>query len=419
MREGGASLDAELIAVGTELLLGQIANSHAQYLSGELAAIGVSVYYHTAVGDNLSRAASVVRTALERSDIVIVTGGLGPTEDDLTREAVALACESELSFSDEAYEEHVLPYFHRVQKPAPEANRRQALRVGNAEFLHNPRGTAPGQVLRVGAKHVFLLPGPPLEMRPMFEEAVRPRLLQMTGEGYIYSRVLRIFGLGEAEVEARVRDLVDGINPTVAPLAGEGEMILRVTAKAADKERAVALASPVEAELLNRLGPAVYGFDDETLPTLVLRELGNRGESVALAESCTGGMLASMLVDIPGSSHVFKGDVVAYDNAVKCSLLDVNEESLLRDGAVSVTVARQMAVGARGRFGATYSVSVTGIAGPAGGTADKPVGLVYIGVASADRVSVQRHVFAGDRSQIRIRAATAALHALLTEARKG
>lgn len=405
---------AELIAVGTEILLGQIDNSHARFLSEDLATLGISVYFHSAVGDNIDRLATLLQTALSRSDIVILTGGLGPTDDDLTREAVARVAGVSCVYDESAFETHVAPFFRRAGRTAAENNRKQAMRVGDAVFLPNPRGTAPGQYLRTGDTHVFLLPGPPLEMRPMYRESVRPRLLELVGEGVIESRVLHLFGIGESDAETRLKDLLRvQTNPTVAPLASEGEMLFRITAKARSHAEAQALIAPVEREIMDRLGRFVYGFDDDTLATVAQRSLIESGHSVAFAESCTGGLLTSMLVQIPGSSACLRGSVVAYDNAVKVGVLGVDPQTLERDGAVSEAVAGQMAEGVCRQLGADYGVGVTGVAGPGGGTAEKPVGLVYVAVSDLRGTNIVRRVFTGNREQVRIRAAKTALHALL------
>ncbi len=407
-------MNAELIAVGTELLLGQIENTHARFLSSDLATLGVSVYFHSVVGDNKERVAQAIELAAKRSDIVIVTGGLGPTDDDLTRDAAAQVFGLPMAFSDEAFSLHVAPFFSKLGKAISENNRKQAMRIGNAEFLPNPRGTAPGQYLLVNGRHIFLLPGPPLEMRPMYQEQVRPRLISLAGRSLIYSRVIHLFGIGESDVEMRIKYLMDSqSNPTLAPLASEGEMVLRLTAQAPSQDEAQALIRPLEDELMALLGEYVYGYDDDSLPSVVLRELTAQAMCVAFAESCTGGMLTSMVVDVPGSSRSVKGAVVSYDNSVKISALGVSQDTLLADGAVSEAVAIQMAEGVRQRLNANFGVSVTGIAGPDGGTKEKPVGTTFIAVAS-DRMTVAIHrKFAGDRAQIRIRAAKAALHLLL------
>ncbi|PWI58243.1 competence/damage-inducible protein A [Sulfoacidibacillus thermotolerans] len=409
-------LTAELIAVGTEILLGQIENTHARYLSEELAKLGVSVYFHSVVGDNMDRLTELVKLALTRSQVILITGGLGPTGDDVTRDAVADACGVALQFSAQAYEQHVLPYFHRIGKEPADVNRRQALRIGDAEFLPNPRGTAPGQYVRHEGRHLFLLPGPPLEMRPMFEETVLPRLLNLVGSAVIFSRVLHLYGIGESDVESMLLDLLKTqTNPTIAPLASEGEMVLRLTARATTEDEAKALIAPVEKELMQRLGDYVYGFDGVSLASVVFEALRNRQKRVAFAESCTGGLLSSMLVDLPGSSEVFEGSLISYSDRVKARELGVSEELLRTYGAVSEEVARAMAEGVRTVLHTDYGVSVTGIAGPGGGTVDKPVGLVYVAVAGQEGIRVARKVFPGDRMQVRIRSAKLALYQLLQE----
>ncbi len=413
-------MNAELIAVGTEILLGQIDNSHARHLSRELAAIGIAVYRHGAVGDNVERAVDAVARGLERADVVIVTGGLGPTDDDVTREAVAQAAGVSLSYSPEAFARHVAPFFARVGRTPAENNKRQAMRVGDAVFLPNPRGTAPGQHLTLGGRHVFLLPGPPLEMRPMFSESVRPILVGLRGAGAISSRVLRLFGIGESDAVGRLKDLLDSqANPTIAPLAGEGEMVVRITAAASDDGEARRLIAPVEDAVMARVGQYVYGRDDETLPVALLAALSAGGQTVACAESCTGGMLSSMIVDVPGSSRSFRGSVVAYDNSVKMGALSVPPAVLEEHGAVSGATARLLAEGARAVLGADWGVGVTGVAGPDGGTPEKPVGLVYTAIAGPGGNRVQKWVFSGDRTQIRVRAAKTALHQLLVAVRSG
>ncbi len=409
-------ITAEIIAVGTEILLGQIDNTHARYLSLDLASLGVAVYFHSAVGDNRERLMNTVTLALERSQVVIVTGGLGPTDDDLTREAVAEACGLPLVFSQEAFDAHVAPYFARVGRIPADTNRRQAMRIGTAEFLPNARGTAPGQYVEWNGRHIFLLPGPPLETQPMYQESVRSVLASLAGGEAIVSRMIRLYGIGESEAHERLRDILRAqSNPTIAPLASEGEMALRITARADTIRTARALIAPVESVVLERLGQYVYGFDDDTLANTVLQALRAKGARAAFAESCTGGLLTSLLVDIPGSSDCVHGSVVSYDDEVKDRLLGVARETLMIHGAVSAEAAREMAVGARRLMATDYAVSVTGIAGPTGGTPDKPVGLVYLAVASERGLIVKKREFSGDRTQVRIRAAKAALHLLLQE----
>ncbi|MCY0869545.1 MAG: competence/damage-inducible protein A [Firmicutes bacterium] len=409
-------LKAEILAIGTELLLGQIENSHARYLSQDLATIGVAVYYHSVVGDNLVRATEAFMRALSRSDIVIATGGLGPTDDDVTRQALARAAGQTLRFDQDAFDRFVRPYFDRIGKSMTTSNRRQAERVGDATFLPNPRGTAPGQYFVLANRHVFLLPGPPLEMRPMYVEQVRPRLIELSGGGAIRSHAVRLYGIGESDAEERMRDLIEAQdNPTIAPLAGEGEMLFRITARADDAAQADALIEPVVRELHNRLGAFIYGQDEDTLASATLRTLREKGRTVAFAESCTAGLATSMLVDVPGSSAALRGSIVAYDNAVKTALLGVEEALLAAHGAVSEEAARAMAAGVKERVGSDYGVGITGIAGPDGGTDDKPVGLVYVAVDGPTGQSASCRVFAGGRDQVRIRAAKMALHAVRRE----
>ncbi len=405
------SVNAELIAVGTEIVLGQIENTHARFLSLDLAAMGIGVYFHTAVGDNEKRIIDAMHLAMSRSDIIIVTGGLGPTGDDVTRSCVAQALNLPLTFDEAAFVSYVLPYFQRLSRIPSEVQNSQAMRIGQSTFLPNPRGTAPGQYVIHEGKHIFLLPGPPLEMQPMYKEQVRSRLLALAGDAIIASRVIRFFGIGEADVESRVKDLLASqSNPTIAPLAGEGEVLLRITAKATTDSAAHELIWPVQQAVLDRVGEYVYGFDDDSVAFVTQQKLLSKGLTVAMAESCTGGLLTSLLVDLPGSSGCLRGSVVAYANECKQSALGVLAQDLKEHGAVSEVVAKAMAEGVRARFGSDFGLSVTGIAGPDGGTDKKPVGLVYIGLADASGARVLSRVFNGDRTQVRVRAAKTALH---------
>ncbi len=407
-------MNAEFIAVGTEIILGDIANSHARYLSTEFAKMGIGVYYHTAVGDHLERIVSQIRQAMERSQVIVITGGLGPTDDDLTRTAVAGAVGLPLVYDEEAFARLIAPYFLKLGRQYLAVHKRQAQRIGDAQFLPNDRGTAPGQYLQWQGRHLFLLPGPPLEMEGMFVNSVRPILENISETGIIISRVLHLFGIGESAAEHQVLDLLQvQTNPTIAPLAGEGEMLFRITAKADNKNQALALIAPVEKEITTRLGNYIYGYDEDTLPFVVLRRLLAMRVKVGFAESCTGGLLTSMIVDLPGSSDVLAGGIIAYHNHVKVAQLGVSEDVLLRDGAVSEVTARQMADGVRIAMRSEYGVSVTGIAGPSGGTEDKPVGLVYVAATDGSTTTVAKHVFPGNRTQVRIRAAKAALKLLL------
>jgi nicotinamide-nucleotide amidase len=408
---------AEIVAVGTELLMGQIANTNAQFLSTKMAELGIGVYHHTVVGDNRERAQNVLKIAKERgASIVILTGGLGPTEDDLTREVVAAFLGRPLKMKDEIVEQIRSLYTSRGRE-MPENNKRQAMVIEGATVLPNPRGTAPGQYVAGEGMHFFLLPGPPTELKGMYEEQVLPILRSLQGDqGRVFaSRYLRTFGIGESAMEERIKDLIQGqSNPTIAPYASEGEAVIRLTASAPTEEEAMALIAPVEAVIRERIGKYIYGIDGETLPVKVGQLLKARRQTLALAESCTGGMIGAMLTDIAGCSEYFYGSLVSYHNDVKKNVLGVEEQVLVQHGAVSAECAAQMAEGTKHRCGTDWGVSVTGIAGPGGATETKPVGLVFIGVSGPDGTTVKEHrLWMGDRHQIRLRAAKFALYDLI------
>ncbi|MCX7568604.1 competence/damage-inducible protein A [Tumebacillus sp. DT12] len=407
---------AEILAVGTELLMGQIANTNAQYLSTRMAEIGVSVYHHTVVGDNLDRAKAALSLAKERgADIVLISGGLGPTQDDITRDVVASCLGKSMNISDEIVE-HIRSLFTYRGREMPENNKRQAMVIEGATVLENPRGTAPGQYVAGDGVHYFLLPGPPTELKPMYEEQVLPILRRLQGEENLVfaSRYLRTYGIGESAMEIKIQDIVDSqTNPTVAPYASEGEAMIRLTASAATEAEAQALITPVETAIRERIGKYIYGVDDETLPVKVGKLLRAKGQTMATAESCTGGMIATMITDVPGCSDIFWGSVVSYHNDVKHGVLGVEESVLREHGAVSSQCARQMAEGARRTTGADWAVSVTGIAGPGGGTKEKPVGLVFVGVAGPNGTTVEEYHLRGDRHQFRLRTAKVALYDLM------
>lgn len=398
-------VQAEHIAVGSEILLGQILNAHARTVSLAFANEGFFLFHHVAVGDNLERIQNVFKQAAERSNVVVVTGGLGPTEDDLTREALAGFLGRGLTLDLAAVAE-IESFFAGRHRAMPEVNRKQGMLIDGGEFLSNPNGTAPGQYVEADGVHYFLLPGPPLEMKPMLDNYVLPRLKALfPGSSALVSRTLHFCGIGESTVNEQVTDLLSLSNPTVAPLASEGEMMLRVTAVADTADAARAEIAPIEAKLRSQFAPYLYGVDDDSLASVVGDRLKERSETLAAAESCTGGLLSSMITAVPGSSVYFYGGVVSYDNSVKSGLLGVSEETLRDHGAVSEETAREMALGVRATCGTTYGVSITGIAGPDGGTAQKPVGLVYIGLANATDCQVYRLQLRGSREQIRLRAA--------------
>lgn len=410
---------AEHIGVGSEILLGQISNSHAQTISQVLANHGLYLYYHGAVGDNLDRICESFAIAVSRSNVVIITGGLGPTDDDLTREALAAHLGRPLRLSETALAE-VEIFFTSRHRQMPEENRKQAMCIEGGEFLPNPNGTAPGQYVESDGVHYFLLPGPPLEMRPMLAQYVLPRLQQIfPARQALVSRLLHFCGIGESDVDEQIRALTAQSNPTVAPLAAEGEMLLRITATDESVESARERIEPVEMQLRAMFPSFIYGVDEETLPVAVGKVLQGRTATLAVAESCTGGMLSSMITAVPGASTYFRGGVVVYADDVKTRVAGVTAETLAQYGAVSEEVARELADGIRTRLGADYGLSVTGVAGPSGGTPDKPVGLVFGAVSGPDKTYVYRMQFRGSREQIRIRTAKQMLWRLWTIANQG
>ncbi len=370
---------AELIAVGTELLLGQITDTNATYLARLLAAHGVDLLHKQTVGDNLERARQAVVLALGRADLILTSGGLGPTEDDLTVEAVALAAGVPLIF-DQSVADTIAAFFTQRRRPAPESVFRQARVPQGARVVPNRRGTAPGLIVPVGDRTIFMFPGVPHEMEGLVTDGLVPWLRAHAGEDVIRSRVLRITGLGESMVEEQVRDLIHGTNPTVAPLAKLGEVHLRITAKGRP-DTVDPLIAEVEAALRSRLRDAVFGADDDTLQEVTARLLVARGVTLAVAESCTAGLVASRLTEMPGSSAFLLAGFVPYSNEAKVRDVGVPADLLAAHGAVSAEVAMALASGARRRAGADLGLAVTGIAGPGGGTSDKPVGLVYLAAA--------------------------------------
>lgn len=399
---------AEIVSVGTELLLGQIVDTNAAYLSRVLSEVGISVYRRSTVGDNRERLLAALQQGLSSADVVFTIGGLGPTMDDITRDVLAEATGVPLVF-DEGIADHLRSFFQSRGQVVLESQLRQAYVPASGKALPNPNGTAPGLLFDIPPKIVFALPGPPGEFVPILENEVLPILREKTGGWTIRSRVVRICGMGEAMVEDRVKDLMASDNPTLAPYAKTGEVHLRVTARAASSEEADALIGPVVAEITRRLGSHVYAFDDEPLEASVVRLLREAQLTLATAESCTGGMLAGRITDIPGSSEVFLGGVVAYSNQAKVALLGVEEGLIAAHGAVSGEVASAMASGVRDRFGASFGIGITGIAGPSGGTREKPVGLVWLALAHFDGVDVIRSQYVGMRGDIRTRATQTAL----------
>jgi len=406
-----AVITAEIVSIGTELLLGQILDSDAPFLAQRLSALGVNVFFRTTVGDNAVRVGDTLRQALSRADIVICIGGLGPTQDDLTRDAIAGALGVPLQ-RDPVLVAHLTQWFARkgILQPKPSIFRQADVPFGGIP-MPNSYGTAPGLWIEHDGKVVVALPGPPSEFEPMVEASLLPMLRRYLGatEQVIVSRTLRLVGMGEAEAESQLLDLMKGSNPSVAPYAKQAEVQLRVTASAVTTDLANALIQPIVDEIKSRLGIAVYSDNDDDLETRVVMMLVERGESVATAESCTGGLLAGRLTGVPGSSEVFGTGVVAYSNATKVALVGVQQATLDAVGAVSHDVAAELAVGIRKVSGATYGIGITGIAGPGGGSDEKPVGLVFVGLAHPDGVDVVRTVHTGSRQDVRLRSTQQAL----------
>ncbi len=401
---------AEILSVGTELLLGQIVDTNAAYLARVLAGLGIDLYHKCTVGDNAERLAEALRRARERADLIFTIGGLGPTEDDLTKECIARVFDEELVLHEPSLE-RIRSFFARRGLPMPERNAKQALIYRNGRPIENPNGTAPGALLEKEGKIVISLPGPPNEFVPMVDGFVVPFLSErLSGQRqYLVTRVFRLVGIGESAVEEAVQDLIRGVNPTLAPLAHLGEVHLRLAAKAASPEEAEALMRPVEEELRRRLGAWIYGTDATTLEEAVVRLLIERGLALACAESSTGGLLGARITSVPGSSATFRGGIIAYSNDAKIRHLGVDPALLEQHGAVSAPVAEAMAVGAREAFRADLAVSITGIAGPTGGTPEKPVGLVYVGLADREGRTAREHHFLGSREDVRRRATQSAL----------
>ncbi|MHB1420278.1 MAG: competence/damage-inducible protein A [Bacillota bacterium] len=381
-------MKAELIFSGTELLLGQILNTNAQYLQLELASLGIDLYYEVTVGDNQHRLMEAIRQAMGRADLIIIGGGLGPTDDDLSRESLAETLGLPLETDPKALV-MVKEFFEQRNYPMPGSNLKQALVPRGGRALENPLGTAPGVFLEHSGKIFFLLPGPPREMKRMAQDHLVPYIKQKNKDqaSIIFSRVLKVCGIGEASLGEKIRDLARSANPTIAPTAKAGEIHLRITAKATDETEAVRLISGMETEVRQLLQGNIFGTDDQTIEQVVGDILVSRGLTLAVAESCTGGLLAHCLTNVPGSSRYFQMGVVAYDNRWKTEILGVDRELIATKGAVSEEVAMAMASGIRRLANTDIGIGITGIAGPDGGTPEKPVGLVYI--ATDDRGDVQ------------------------------
>lgn len=406
-------MTAEIVSVGTELLLGQIVDTHAATMARVLADCGIGCQRRATVGDNRERLVGAIREALERADVVILIGGLGPTGDDLTRDAIADALDEEL-VNEPRVEAELRAWFAERKYPFAESNARQAMRPESAEMIPNPNGTAPGLVARKDGKTVIALPGPKGEFDPMADGAAR-EILAALGGGVIHSRTLRIIGMGESTVDDKLKDLMERESPTLAPYAHVGEVHLRLTARGRTRDEADALLEPLEKEIRARLGAVVYGVDGETLETAVVRRLTERGETVATSESITAGGLAARLSDPPGASEVFLGGVVVY--TIEAKSRHIPRALVDEHGPVSAEVCRALAESTRELHGSTYGVALVGNAGPTSDVDGKPVGLVYVALAGPGGTEVNETIFRGTRDDVRRRAAQTALTMLRDAAR--
>lgn len=402
-------MTVELICVGTELLLGNIVNTNAAYMSEKCAMLGLSMYYQSVVGDNPGRLEELLKTAKERSQVIILCGGLGPTQDDLTKETAAKVMEKELVADSRARQE-MEAFLTKRGREITENNWKQALVPEGCKVLYNPNGTAPGMIMEEGNTRMILLPGPPNELVPMFEEQVYPYLNALQPE-IICSKMVKLCGIGESAAETEILDLIEQQeNPTVAPYAKTGEVHLRLTASAKTKEEALSMIEPLELELQRRFGSMIYtDEEDVTLEMAVATLLNQHHLTITTAESCTGGLLAGRLINVPGISDNLKEGYITYSNEAKEKLLAVSHETLATYGAVSEETVLEMAAGGAKAAGADICVSISGIAGPDGGTKEKPVGLVYICCYCKGKTYTERNIYTGNRSKVREYAVASAL----------
>ena len=407
-------MKAEIITVGTEILLGYILNTNCRYLSRELAAMGIEMYYQITVGDNEERLLKTLEESLNRSDIVICTGGLGPTEDDITKEVCAKYFGYELELHKPSLDAMIERFKHMNRVPTKN-NEKQAYFPKEAYILKNDNGTAPGCIMEKEGKMIVVLPGPPKEMESMFENYVKPYLSKLTDD-VIESEVLRIIGVGESKVENDILDIIDSqTNPTIATYAKGYECTLRITAKAKSVEEAKELIKPMSDEMKRRFGQSLYATGETSIEEVVAKMLVENNLKIAVAESCTGGMVSASLINYPGISSVFMEGCVTYSNEAKMKSLGVKKETLDVYGAVSDNCAKEMASGVAARYNTNVGIATTGIAGPGGGTDEKPVGLVYFGIYINGKVITKKYVFNGDRQGIRERATRTILNDLRLE----
>jgi len=404
-------MNCEIICVGTELLLGDIVNTNAQYLAQKLSLAGVDVYHQIVVGDNLERLVDAINTASKRADIIITTGGLGPTDDDITRYGIAKALGVEVVL-DEPSLKKIKEIFMRSGRPMPSINERQAYIPAGSRAIENNNGTAPGIIGEYGNKIYIALPGPPREMKPMFEEHILPYLMEKSNYT-IKSRTLKVIGIGESAIQETLGEIMlNQKNPTIALYAKDGEVHIRITSKEKNLIEADKKIKEIENKIVNILKNNVYGYDNDSLESAVNDLLQKRKLTVSFAESCTGGMISSRFTDIPNASVSFLNGIVCYSNEAKINILGVKRETIEKYGAVSMETAEEMARCIRKISKTDIGLSVTGIAGPTGGTEKKPVGLCYIGIDTGNEVKVFSNIFNGNRNKIRQLAATKALDIL-------
>ncbi len=407
--------NAEILCVGTEILIGDIVNTNAAFISQRLAAMGINQYYQAVVGDNPERLEGCIKASLERCDLLIMTGGLGPTYDDLTKETAARLMGREMILHQPSLD-RIKGFFEKRKRPMSAVNEKQAYMPAGAVIFDNDHGTAPGCAIEDAerGKIIIMLPGPPREMKPMFLEKIEAYLSQFT-EYVMVSTNINIFGMGESTVESVISDIMrESANPTVAPYCAEGEVRLRITARCKTEEEGRRLCSEMQARLMEtEVGAYVYGIDT-TLEKTAVALLSENAKTLASAESCTAGLVSKRITEVPGASKVFLGGVVSYVNRVKTSVLGVSEETIDKYTEVSEQAAIEMARGARELIGADIAVSVTGYAGPATPGDDEPVGLVYIGVSTPDKSYAVKNNFSGDREHIRTLAANAAIYQVIS-----
>lgn len=402
-------LTAEIIAIGSELLTPTKSDTNSLWLTEKLNEIGIEVKLKTIVGDDEQRLEETLRDALKRSDIVISTGGLGPTEDDITRKISAKACGRELVYKEELTAE-IAAKFAKMQREMAEINKRQAFIIEGAEILPNPNGTAVGMLLELGETYFGILPGPPREMKPMFENFILPKLREKAGEIFVKRKLLRVSGMGESAVDEAIAPIYTSYkNVQTSILFNRSEIELHLTSQSNSESEAEKVLEELAEKIVEKLGIAVFSTNGEAMEEVVGNLLKTNGKTLSIAESCTGGLISERITEVSGSSEYFIESAITYANDAKIRNLSVPKMLIEKHGAVSAEVAEAMARGMRERAGTDFAISVTGIAGPSGGTVEKPVGLVFIGYADSEKVKSFKILLPGDRYLIRWRASQAAL----------